>query len=106
MDSLTHLQYSLLSEAIMKYVYIQLDPVILAYYDPRPSAQAAVPLLGQLDFVQPFQLVYILEPLINQLPGAGAVRPYLTAVFPGAAAGPVEHMLGAACHGADTAVLV
>ena len=69
---------------------LKLYPVILADDDTRAAAQAGAPLLGRRDFLQPVQLTYTLQTLIDQLPGAGAVRPDFAAVFPRATAWAVQ----------------
>lgn len=59
------------------------------------AVDAGVPVLGGLDRFEAIELADSLEALVDELPGAGAVGPDLAAVFPGAAAGAVEHVLRA-----------
>ncbi len=73
---------------------------------PASPVDAGIPVLGGLDRFQPVEFADILEPLVDELPGAGPVGSHLAAVFPRAAAGAVQHMLCAPGDRADAAVLM
>jgi hypothetical protein len=68
------------------------DPMIFPDDHPAPPVDGGTPVLGGPDR---------LEPLVDELPGAGAIRPHFAAVLPRAAARDVEHVLCALGDGAD-----
>lgn len=82
------------------------DSVVFPDDHPASAVDGGTPVLGGLDRFQPVQFADVLEPLVDELPGAGAGGPHLAAVFTGAAAGTVQHVLRAPGDRADAAVLV
>ena len=63
--------------------------MVLADDCAAAAVQRGAPVLGRRDPLQPVELPDALQPLINELPGAGPVRPHFAAVFPRPAAGAV-----------------
>jgi len=67
---------------------------------------ACTPVLGGLNRFQSIEFTDILEPLIDELPGAGPIGSHLAPVLPRAAARAVQHVLRTPGDGADAAVLM
>ena len=82
------------------------DPVILTNYRPTPTRLTRAPVLGLLDLFQTVELADFFQAFVNQLPGSGTVGVDFAAVFAGAAARAVEHVLGTAGDGAYSTVEV
>jgi hypothetical protein len=82
------------------------DSMIFPDDHPASPMDACIPVLGGLDRSQPVEFTDALEPLVDELPGAGPVSPHFAAIFPRAAARAVQHMLRAPDDGTDTAVLM
>ena len=79
--------------------------MVLAYDDSVSAIEIGVPVPGGRDFPEPVELSDVFETLVDELPGALPVRPDLTAILSGAAAGTVEQPFGAACNRTNPAVL-
>ena len=82
------------------------NPVVFPDDDSGAAFETGPPVLEGFNLFKPVELSYILEPLVDELPGAGTVEADLASVFPRTATGSVQHVLGAPCDRADTAVLV
>ena len=74
--------------------------------DPGSAVETGPPVLERFNLFEPVELSYILEPLVDELPGAGTVGADLAAVFPRTAAGSVQHVFSTPRDRADAAVLV
>jgi len=85
---------------------MQTDLMIFPDDHPASPMNAWSPVLRGLYRFQPIQFPDALQPGVNELPGAGPVGSHFAPVFPGTAAGTVEHMLCASGYGADAAVLM
>lgn len=55
--------------------------MVFPYQRPRAAGQAGIPVPGRFYFRQSFELFDIFEPLVDELPCAWSVRPYLTPAF-------------------------